>query len=73
MIQPMNCPICKKRLSAGDSERLPTFPFCSQRCQQVDFFRWFDGKYAITESLEPETLEDELAGGTPPAPPSEDP
>ncbi|MFM8474684.1 MAG: DNA gyrase inhibitor YacG [Planctomycetaceae bacterium] len=25
-------------------------PFCSRRCRQVDFFRWWDGRYACGES-----------------------
>jgi endogenous inhibitor of DNA gyrase (YacG/DUF329 family) len=47
--------------SATDSE---FFPFCSERCRNVDLFRWGRGKYAIVEPLSPDQLaehfEDEL-------------
>jgi endogenous inhibitor of DNA gyrase (YacG/DUF329 family) len=26
-------------------------PFCCDRCRKIDFFRWWDGRYAITEPL----------------------
>lgn len=42
------CPICNRPVSAEGKDR----PFCSQRCREVDFFRWNDGKYAIVEPLE---------------------
>jgi len=52
MIQLMTCPICKKSVSAVEAAESKTLPFCSRRCQQVDFFRWTDGRYAIEESLD---------------------
>jgi endogenous inhibitor of DNA gyrase (YacG/DUF329 family) len=33
------------------------FPFCSERCRQVDLFRWAEGKYSITEPLGPQHLD----------------
>lgn len=49
MIKRQPCPICKKELPDE-----PTYsPFCSERCQKVDLFRWFDGKYAIVDQLDP--------------------
>jgi endogenous inhibitor of DNA gyrase (YacG/DUF329 family) len=45
MPQPIHCPICHK--PAEDSRSLP---FCSDRCRKVDFIRWWDGRYAITET-----------------------
>ncbi len=42
------CPICNRPVSAEGKDR----PFCSQRCREVDFFRWSDGKYAIVEPLD---------------------
>jgi len=59
MIQLMTCPICRKAVSAEDSARSRFLPFCSERCRQIDFFRWSDGRYAIEESLEqrPDILE----------------
>lgn len=51
MIKRSTCPVCRKELP---SETPKTVPFCSERCQQVDFFRWADGRYAIVEELDPE-------------------
>jgi len=51
VIQPLSCPVCSKQLDpAADSQ---TSPFCSDRCRRVDFFRWWDGRYAIVEELAP--------------------
>jgi len=36
------------------------FPFCSERCRQVDLLRWCEGKYAIIEPAQPQDLESEL-------------
>ncbi len=52
MIQPVTCPICEKFLTSEDREAA-YFPFCSVRCKQVDLMRWFDGKYIVTEPLDP--------------------
>src|SRR5438093_938969 len=35
------------------------FPFCCERCRQVDLLRWNKGAYAIVEPLTPEPPEDE--------------
>ncbi len=50
MIRSQTCPICKKRLTIDASS--PLFPFCSDRCRQVDLYRWAEGKYAIVEPLD---------------------
>lgn len=55
MILPVTCPLCGKTLTLDDQEA-SYFPFCSQRCKQVDLMRWFDGKYAVTEALDPARL-----------------
>jgi endogenous inhibitor of DNA gyrase (YacG/DUF329 family) len=47
MIQPILCPICQK--PATD---LSKTPFCTERCRKIDFFRWWDGRYAITQPVE---------------------
>ncbi len=57
MIQLQSCPICRKPLPLDSAEARKTFPFCSARCQQVDLFRWFDGRYAIVEPLTADHLE----------------
>jgi len=56
----MTCPICKKPVSAEDQEQSKLLPFCSNRCRQIDFFRWSEGSYAIEESLDerPDLLAD---------------
>jgi hypothetical protein len=33
----------------------------------VDLFRWFDGKYAIVETIDPELLDAEAEGSPPSA------
>lgn len=40
------CPICGK---PTDSEIQAEFPFCSERCQQVDLGNWATERYVITE------------------------
>lgn len=59
MIQLMTCPICKKIVTAENEQQSKVLPFCSERCRQVDYFRWSDGHYAIEEPLEdrPDILE----------------
>ena len=51
MIKPLTCPICDQALPPQSTEATPTFPFCSQRCQNVDLLRWSKGDYAIKEDL----------------------
>lgn len=58
MIRPQTCPICHKELTV-DASQSKHFPFCSERCRQVDFFRWYDGRYAIVEPLTPDRIEAE--------------
>jgi hypothetical protein len=59
MIRPLECPICHKPVLAP-AEKMPTwFPFCSERCRQVDLLRWSKGKYAIVEPLRPEDGENQ--------------
>jgi len=37
------CPICKKPVERDND----SFPFCSERCRQIDLGNWADGSYAI--------------------------
>lgn len=49
---PLRCPICKKEVAEpGGSAAPATFPFCSERCKDVDLGRWLDGKYQIEVPL----------------------
>ena len=47
MIQQIICPICQK--PATDPRKTP---FCSDRCRKIDFFRWWDGRYSISSSVD---------------------
>lgn len=60
MIKPPQCPICERPLVGAAARDSSAFPFCSERCQRVDFFRWCDGKYAIVEPLDPARMAEEL-------------
>lgn len=60
MIKPPSCPICDRPLVGQVARESEWFPFCSERCQRVDFFRWFEGKYAIVEPLDQLRLAAEL-------------
>jgi endogenous inhibitor of DNA gyrase (YacG/DUF329 family) len=37
------CPICRSQVALGD----PHFPFCSDRCREVDLGNWAMEKYTI--------------------------
>lgn len=60
MVRPMTCPICGKTVSATADAVASPAPFCSERCKQIDFFRWNDGRYAIVESIDPARMADAL-------------
>ena len=42
---PHACPICKKEVDI--KIKTTWIPFCSERCQQLDLDRWFNGQYSI--------------------------
>ena len=62
MNKPQTCPICRKPVSSltEGSTGNRFFPFCSERCQQIDLLRWSKGQYRIVENLSPEQLAEEL-------------
>jgi hypothetical protein len=60
MNRPLACPICGKDIVDSAPAAEARFPFCSERCRQVDFYRWCTGKYAIVEPLSEEELQDEF-------------
>jgi len=60
MIRPTNCPVCRKAVPKTEGKPAVTFPFCSERCRNIDLARWADGKYAIVEQLNPIQLAMEL-------------
>jgi uncharacterized protein len=50
-----NCPICK---TAVDSEVNEEFPFCSERCKDIDLGNWATERYVISEpAFDEEALE----------------
>jgi endogenous inhibitor of DNA gyrase (YacG/DUF329 family) len=50
-----NCPICK---AAVDSEANKEFPFCSERCKDIDLGNWATERYVISEpAFDEEALE----------------
>jgi len=51
MVSPITCPICHKTLPATDVRENTFFPFCGERCRNVDLLRWSKGQYAIVEPL----------------------
>ena len=50
------CPICSKKFEIEAIDKLPSFPFCSDRCRLIDLGRWIDGSsYAVPEDVAPPT------------------
>ena len=54
VIKSLTCPICKKELPPGAALESKWFPFCGERCRNVDLYRWTSGRYAIVEPLKPD-------------------
>ncbi len=50
MTASIRCPTCRKELNG----RPETFPFCSQRCRDVDLGNWFLERYTISRPLGPD-------------------
>jgi len=57
----LRCPTCKKPLEG----RPDAFPFCSQRCRDVDLGQWFLGKYAISRPIGLDDLDEDLPEAQP--------
>jgi endogenous inhibitor of DNA gyrase (YacG/DUF329 family) len=51
----VSCPICKKTVQLGSED----FPFCSDRCRNVDLGNWATEKYVISEPLHPHEQQSE--------------
>lgn len=56
MIRRSTCPICQRELPTTTPGVKSYVPFCSERCQLVDFHRWWKGKYVIVEEIDPTNL-----------------
>jgi endogenous inhibitor of DNA gyrase (YacG/DUF329 family) len=61
VIAPPTCPICSKPILTETPAKSATFPFCSERCRQVDLLRWSKGEYCIVEPLAPQDVEQETS------------
>lgn len=60
----MRCPICKRSIGGAGEGESEYFPFCSERCRQVDLGVWFSGGYVIEGSDKPvDDLADESLEG----------
>lgn len=54
----VNCPTCQEIVSWG--EQSPWRPFCSRRCQLIDFGEWANERHAIAgDPVNPEDLPEE--------------
>jgi endogenous inhibitor of DNA gyrase (YacG/DUF329 family) len=55
----VECPNCKKKVSWNEDS--PFRPFCSRRCQQIDFCGWANEENVISDdSKTDDLLSDEL-------------
>jgi uncharacterized protein len=52
------CPICRKDVAPRSKN--PSFPFCSQRCRQVDLGKWIGEEYRVVGGDAADEREDEL-------------
>ena len=53
----VRCPVCKVETSWAEN---PHRPFCSERCQLIDFGAWTEGRYRIPgEELDQESKEED--------------
>jgi endogenous inhibitor of DNA gyrase (YacG/DUF329 family) len=55
----LRCPICKKPVKSKGAE----FPFCSDRCRQIDLGKWASGAYVISSPVT--DTSESLSGGLP--------
>ncbi len=46
------CPTCGQLTQVVVRlDEAPYRPFCSQRCQLIDLYHWFEGRYRISDPL----------------------
>ena len=51
----LRCPTCRTIVTMKDAD----YPFCSDRCRQIDLGKWASGVYRISSPvLDPDVLED---------------
>jgi uncharacterized protein len=60
-LKALRCATCGALVRIQDED----FPFCSDRCRQIDLGKWATGVYKISSPvLDPEVLEDLGGSGT---------
>jgi len=47
VMERVQCPHCKKRVTFKSSSDLPFFPFCCERCKMADLGMWFREEHGI--------------------------
>lgn len=67
MIRKHSCPICEKDFDARAADPDSYYPFCSDRCKKVDFFRWWDGRYTVVQDITDESMIENLLEENPEA------
>ena len=45
------CPTCRRIIRVDRREDAPYRPFCSERCQLIDLYHWFEGDYRISDPI----------------------
>lgn len=46
-IKRVRCPYCSKEFTYTSVAAHKSFPFCSERCRDIDLGKWFMGAYAV--------------------------
>ena len=52
---PSPCPTCRTAVPTETT----TFPFCCDRCKQIDLGRWFNESYKVSRPIEQADLDEE--------------
>jgi endogenous inhibitor of DNA gyrase (YacG/DUF329 family) len=58
------CPRCRKEFVYHSIAQHKSFPFCSQRCRDVDLGNWLTGNYVIPGAPLPPSNDDEQEDAT---------
>ena len=53
----IKCRYCEKDITYNLIYDIPTFPFCSERCQLIDLGLWLTEERSIEEPIENDTIE----------------
>ncbi len=53
-VKKLKCRTCGRTFTYTSVQGQPHFPFCSDRCRNVDLGRWFDGEYVIADKIDPD-------------------